>query len=48
MPRESNTLEIGDAAPAFRLPSVRGPEYSREDLLAGRRALVLVFLRGTW
>ena len=48
MARESNTLEIGDAAPAFRLPSVQGPEHSLEDLLAGHKALVLVFLRGTW
>ncbi len=48
MARESTTLRIGDPAPAFRLRSVQGQEYSLQDLLARRKALVLVFLRGTW
>ena len=48
MPRESSTLHAGDPAPPFRLPSVQGPEHSLESLLAGQKALVLIFLRGTW
>ena len=48
MPRESSTLHVGDPAPAFRLPSVQGAEEALESLLAGKKALVLIFIRGTW
>lgn len=48
MPRTSTTLAENSAAPEFRLTSAQGKEFSLTELLAGRRALALVFLRGTW
>jgi hypothetical protein len=41
------TPAVGDAAPAFTLPSARGAEIALGDLL-GRRAVVLAFYRGGW
>ena len=48
MPRTSTTLKENSAAPDFRLTSAQGQEFTLSELLAGRRALALVFLRGTW
>ncbi len=47
MPRESDTIKVGDRAPEFTLPTQKGQLQS----LAERRALgsvLLVFHRGTW
>lgn len=41
------TPNVGERAPLFTLPSVRGGEISLGDLL-GRRAVVLAFYRGGW
>ncbi len=48
MPDRTSTLELNSLAPDFRLPAAQGGEYSLAELLAGRRVLALVFLRGTW
>ena len=48
MARTSTTLAENSSAPEFRLTSAQGKEFSLAELLAGRRALALVFLRGTW
>lgn len=48
MPRTSATLRENSPAPEFRLTSAQGEQFSLKQLLAGRRALALVFLRGTW
>ena len=48
MPDHTRTLELNSTAPDFRLPAAQGGEYALDDLLAGRRSLALIFLRGTW
>ena len=48
MPRTSATLKENSPAPDFGLISAQGQQLSLKQLLAGRRALALVFLRGTW
>jgi len=49
MPRPSRTLRLGDVAPPFTLPdAVSGRTLSLDNLLADRRALLLVFHRGMW
>jgi len=48
MARTSKTLKENSPAPDFRLVSAAGEQVSLKQLLAGRRALALVFLRGTW
>jgi peroxiredoxin len=47
MPRESDTLHVGDQAPAFTLPDQKGRSWSLDDLLAAG-PLLLAFHRGTW
>ena len=48
MRRRSDTLEAGAPAPDFTLPDTEGRLHALRDLLAGGRALLLVFDRGTW
>ena len=49
MPRPSRTLHLGDPAPALELTeAASGRPRSLDDLLAGRRGLLLVFHRGMW
>lgn len=49
MPRPSSTLRLGDAAPPFTLrDATTGREVDLDELLTGRRALLLVFHRGMW
>jgi hypothetical protein len=48
MPRTSKTLQENSVAPEFLLASAQGPEYTLAQLLHARRALALIFLRGTW
>ena len=40
-------MHVGDRAPDFALPNVRGEEIRLGDLL-GRGAVVLAFYRGGW
>jgi hypothetical protein len=40
-------VRVGDSAPDFSLPNVRGETIRLGDLL-GRRAVVLAFYRGAW
>jgi peroxiredoxin len=47
MPRESDTLRVGDRAPAFTLPDQKGRPWSLDALLAAG-PLLLAFHRGTW
>lgn len=45
---QSNTLKIGDIAPAFRLRAANfDREFSLPELLS-RGPLIVEFLRGTW
>jgi hypothetical protein len=49
MPRPSHTLRLGDVAPAFELAdALTGRRWTLDDLLDGRRGLLLVFHRGMW
>jgi hypothetical protein len=49
MPRPSRTLRLDDPAPPFAASdAISGNSYTLEDLLRGRRGLVLVFHRGMW
>ena len=43
----ANALDVGDRAPAFRLPDARGGEVVLDALLADG-PVVLVFYRGAW
>ena len=45
MPVNSTIVPVGAAAPEFRLPAAGGGEVALADY-RGRRAVVLVFLRG--
>ena len=47
MPRENKMLQVGDSAPPFVLRSSEGQEIRLADL-HGSKAVVLVFLRGSW
>ena len=47
MRHESDTLKVGDEAPAFSLPTQKGTVRTLEDLLAAG-PLLLAFHRGTW
>ena len=47
MPRGNNVIKVGDRAPLFALSTSEGREVRLADVL-GTRAMVLVFLRGTW
>jgi peroxiredoxin len=44
---ESTTLQVGDRAPLFTLPTQKGGSVSLADDLA-RGAVLLGFHRGTW
>jgi hypothetical protein len=54
MPRNSDTLKIGDCAPSFSLwaanefNSIGSPIEMRLHDLTSRGPVVLEFLRGTW
>jgi len=49
MPRPSQTLRLGDAAPDFALvDALSGETMSPRSLLFDRRGLLLVFHRGMW
>ena len=48
MRRRSETLQAGDSAPDFSLADTAGRAHALRDLLAGGKALLLVFDRGTW
>ena len=39
------TPDTGDAAPEFNLKSMDGTTYALADLLEGRNALLLIFMR---
>ena len=45
MPVNSQFVHLGDAAPAFTLPTVSGTEVSLDQFL-GQQNVALVFLRG--
>ena len=47
MPRQSDTLKIGDRAPAFSLTSATGQTVTLAGSLA-QGPLILAFHRGTW
>jgi len=47
MRHESDTLRVGDRAPAFSLPTQKGTVRTLADLLAAG-PLLLAFHRGTW
>jgi peroxiredoxin len=47
MRHKSDTLTIGDQAPAFSLPTQKGVVQTLADLLAAG-PLLLAFHRGTW
>jgi peroxiredoxin len=47
MRHESDTLKVGDEAPAFSLPTQKGTVRTLADLLAAG-PLLLAFHRGTW
>ena len=49
MPRESDTLKVGDLAPEWKLSMAGNPEHflSLAEVLASGPAIV-EFLRGTW
>jgi len=44
---ESTTLQVGDRAPLFTLPTQKGGSVSLADALA-KGPVVLGFHRGTW
>jgi len=44
----SDTLNLGDAAPKFRLNAANRPETSDLQDLLQRGPLIVEFLRGTW
>jgi len=47
-PRDrSDTLQVGDTAPPFTLPTQKGEAWSLEEALAAGPVL-LAFHRGTW
>jgi peroxiredoxin len=47
MLRRSDTLQVGDRAPGFMLPSNRGDRQSLEQYVS-RGPVLLAFHRGTW
>jgi peroxiredoxin len=47
VPRASDTLQVGDRAPAFSLPGAAGGTFTLEGYLA-QGPLLLAFHRGTW
>ncbi len=48
MARYSSTLDIGDRAPEFALPSANGRGQVSLAQLLQRGPVVVEFLRGTW
>lgn len=49
MPRPSTTLRLGDVAPDFQLrDAASGATRSLNELLEGKRGLLVVFHRGMW
>ncbi len=47
MPQVDTQLQVGDPAPAFSLPSLKGGQYSLAEMLR-QGPLLLFFFRGTW
>jgi peroxiredoxin len=47
MRHQSDTLAVGDQAPAFTLCDQKGVSWSLRDAL-GTRSVLLAFHRGTW
>jgi peroxiredoxin len=47
MAREMNRLKVGDTAPPFALQTGDGQTVRLTDILSSR-AVILVFIRGTW
>jgi peroxiredoxin len=47
MLNHSTTLQVGDPAPAFSLPSNRGDHQTLAEYVA-RGPVLLAFHRGTW
>ena len=47
MPITSDTLTVGEIAPAFSLPDQRGDQKTLADFLA-KGPVLLAFHRGTW
>ncbi len=48
MPRDSDTLRVGDRVPDFTLPAANQPGNVALAELLKRGPVVLEFLRGTW
>jgi peroxiredoxin len=47
MRSQSDTLKVGDRAPAFELPTQRG-DLRRLETWIARGPVILAFHRGTW
>jgi peroxiredoxin len=47
MARARSCLSVGDMAPAFALQTGDGRQIQLTDILSSR-AVILVFIRGTW
>ncbi len=48
LPASNTAPRAGQPAPAFSLPDANGKPVSLSGMLAGNRAVVLVFYRGYW
>lgn len=48
MTKHSSTLQVGDTAPDFTLPSANGNDDLALSQLVQRGPMVIEFLRGTW